>query len=154
MNEGVLTLNRFNGQEQFAISEANINTLEKSNYVDLNFDIETAELPIKTLQDTQLLRAKPNAEFTVRLPKISLDKLVGKAFKIPKGYDEKRNEFYTRFYYSDHETTNNNFIHIKERKRNAFRVIIKATCPDVNYIDGSKPETIIEIDAWFNIKNQ
>ena len=153
MNVGILTLNRFNGQEQFSISDATILKCQDDEKQMLSFEIETDENPIKTLPDTKELNAQPNAEFNVRVNDFDLDTLVGKRFAIPRGYDEETGEYLTRFYYCEHEETDDNLIKIVEQNDAKFRVIITATCIDVNYYDGSKPRTNIEIDAWFRVSN-
>jgi hypothetical protein len=149
MAVGVLTLNRFNGQEQFSVSEARIFQSEDDGIFELNFDIETDEKPIKTLSDTKDLNARPNAEFIVRLKNFAWNDLVGKCFTIPQGYNEETDEYLTRLYYCEHEGTNDNVIEIIGRNNDDFHVNIKASCTDVNHYDNSKPRTKIEIDAWF-----
>jgi hypothetical protein len=149
MEVGILTLNRFNGQEQFSISKATIFQYEEDGVFELNLEIETNEKPIKTLPDTKELNAQPNAEFIVHLDVFSWENLVGKSFSIPQGYDEESEEYLTRIYYCEHQETDDNVIEIKEQQANQFRVVITATCVDVNYYDDSKPRTKIEIDAWF-----
>ena len=150
MSVGVLTFNRFNGQEQFTISEAVILLYDNDGFSTLSFEIETDEKPLKTLPDTESLRARPNAEFTVRVTDFSWENLVGKCFEIPQGYDDETEEYLTCLYYCEHEATDNNVIKILGREADRFRVKIEATCIDVNYYDGSKPLTKVEIDAWFN----
>lgn len=150
MSVGVLTLNRFNGQEQFAIFKATILLYNDDGYDNLSFEIETDKKPIKTLPDTESLNARPNAEFTVRVTDFSWENLVGRCFEIPQGYDEETEEYLTCLYYCEHEITDNNVIKVLERKADRFQVKIEATCTDVNYYDGSKPPTKVEIDAWFN----
>lgn len=152
MKVGILTLNRFNGQEQFAVADAIISLYEKDGNLDLNFEIETDKKPLKTLPDTETLYAEPNAEFTVRVTDFDWNDLVGKRFVIPYGYDEKMGEYLTRFCYCEHEDTDDNVIEIIERGDDKYRVVIKATCTDVCYYDGSKPRTEIEIDAWFRMR--
>jgi hypothetical protein len=149
MQVGILSLNRFNGQEQFAISEAVMRVSENNDYFNLNFEIETDEKPLKTLSDTKDLYAHPNAEFNVRIKDFSRHSLVGERFTISNGYDEETGEYLTRLYYCEHQETDDNVIEIIDQKENKFRVIITAKCVDVNYYDGSKPPTEIEIDAWF-----
>jgi hypothetical protein len=149
MKVGILTLNRFNGQEQFSISAAKIFQFEDDGFFELNFEIETDEKPIKTLPDTKDLDARPNAEFIIRVKDFAWNNLVGKCYTIPQGYDEETGDYLTRFYYCEHEETDDNVIEIIERNNDKFHVIIKATCIDVNYYDNSKPRTKLEIDAWF-----
>lgn len=152
MNVGVLTLNRFNGQEQFAVSEATILQYENGGNFVLSIEIGTDGKAIKTLPDTKELKARPNAEFNLQVKDFDWASLVGNCFAIPKGYDEETGEYRTLFYYCEHEDTDDNLIKITERDGDKFHVIITASCVDVNYYDGSKPPTKIEINAWFKAR--
>jgi hypothetical protein len=69
MAVGTLTLQRFNGDEAFAVATATALAMLEEDQVALNLDIETDEQPLKTLPDTLPLAAQPNAEVTIRLPK-------------------------------------------------------------------------------------
>jgi len=153
MKVGCLTLNRFNGQEQFNISKATILKFERDGEIELNFEIETAPEPIKIPPDTKDLRARPNAEFTVAVTDFSPETLVGSSFTIPGGYSDEIDDYPAIFYYCEHEVADETEIKIIERNGTDFHVAITATCVDVNYYDDSKPRTKIEIDAWFTPRN-
>jgi hypothetical protein len=149
MSVGTLTLDRFNGQEQFSVEEAVIYVLTDNGTTRLNFEVTTGGPPLNTLPDTEELRATPDAEFTVAAPGFSWDSLVGSHWEIPLGYDPESDDYVTRIYYCEHEETDDNLIKVIEREGMSFRVRITGTCTDVNFYDGSKPRTKVTIDAWF-----
>ena len=149
MSCGTLSLDRFNGREQYAVSKATIEVYEENNGYRVDFDVETEETPLKTLPDTEELPARPEANFFVKMPSFSWDTLVGSRYEMPCGYDEETEEYLTHFYYCEHEETDDNVIQVMEADGGRYHVTITATCTDVNYYDGSKPRTKITIDAWF-----
>lgn len=149
---GTLTLDRFNGQEVFEISSALINTFDSDTGVDLNFEIETEAVPLKTLPDTVELRAQPKAEFTVSVNAIDWNTFLGSSFKIPLGYDEGKDECVGSLYYAEHGDIDECVIKVLEQETDSYRVQIEGSCVDVNYYDESKPPTKITIDAWFKRK--
>ena len=153
MQIGVITLKRFNGEEQFPLSESIVYKKMDGDKISLVFEIDAIARPLKTLPDTKDFGAQPNAEFIVKTNNFSWDKLVGRIFTIPFGFNEKTNEYLTRFYYFEHSTTDDNVIEILEKRGDFIHVVIKGTCVDVNYYDGSKPRTVIEINAFFQIKS-
>ena len=122
------------------------------DFVRLNLEIETDERPLKTLPDTETLAAQPNAEVTIRLPKAELASLVGRQFSVPSSWDEEAEDHVSRFYYCEHEGIDENVIEFVERKGNELHVRWTGTTIDVNYYDGSKPPTRVEVDAWFTLK--
>ena len=73
----------------------------------------------------------------------------GGACQIPFGHDPQRNDEVTRLYYFEHDTTDDNLIHVLEQRAERYLVRIEGTCTDVSYYDGSKPRTQFQIEAWF-----
>lgn len=149
---GTLTLHRFNGDEAFAISAATALAMTEGDLVALNLEIETDKRPLKTLPDTQMLFAQPNAEVTIRLPKKDLALLVGRQFSVPHSWDEEVGDHVSRFYYCEHEDIDDNVVEFLERKGAAFRVRWTGSTVDVNYYDGSKPPARVVVEAWFTLK--
>ena len=152
MSVGILTLNRFNGQEQFSISKAIIFQYKDENRLMLSFEIETNQSSVKTLPDTKEFPAQPSAEFNVSVTNFAWENLAGKSFVIPHGYDEETEEWLARFYYYEHQYIDQNEIKVIKHDGDKFHVIITGISNDINYYDGSKPRTEIEIDAWFEAK--
>ena len=152
MSFGTLTLDRFNGQEQFSVEEAVIYVLNGDGSTRLNFEAATGGPPLRTLPDTEVLKATPDVEVTVEAPGFAWDSLVGSRWEIPLGYDEESDDYVTRIYYCEHEEMDDNLVEVLERDGERFHVVITGTCTDVNFYDGSKPRTKVTIDAWFTPK--
>lgn len=131
------------------ISEAVIRVLNRHSQPGLSFKIATSQPALKTQPDTETLRATPEAEFFVAAPGFSWDTLVGRSWKLPKGYDARMRDYVTRFHYRDEEETDDNVIEVLENQGQAYRVRITGTCGDVVSQDESQPRTRITIDAWF-----
>ncbi len=107
--------------------------------------------PIQTLPDTAELAPQPNAE--VSLKKLDVSKMVGRQFSIPAAWDDEKQDHVSCLYYCEHGDLNKNVVRFLERQGNKFLVHWTATTTDVNYYDGSKPDTKVEIKAWFTFKN-
>ncbi len=146
---GTLSLHRFNGLELFSIQQAELYLLEGDldSSPRLSFDFEADEIPLKTLADTEPLHAMPAGEFFVNVPTIDTNTLVGQAFSIPEG--DCDGDWLARIYYVEHDSAKNCTIRVLEKNGDQFRVIIDGYCKDVNFYDGSKPDTHFVLDAWF-----
>lgn len=100
--------------------------------------------------DTKSLNGQPHWELTVRAEKLDLAALKsGFKAEILFGYDEKRGESLTNFYYCEHDPSDNNQLEILEKKGNRILFRISGEVEDVNYYDGSKPMNKILVEAWF-----
>jgi hypothetical protein len=149
MSLGKLTLKRFNGIEEFEISEAEITAWKSEGSVALNLEIHTGKA-IATVPDTKDSGILPNAEITIHLESLNPDQLVGQSFFIENGMDEEENEWNARFYYFEHENIDKNTITFISKSTNLFKIVWTGFTQDVNYYDGSKPDTEISIEANFN----
>jgi hypothetical protein len=152
MDVGTFVLHRFNGDETYAVKKATIEAFEKDHGIDLFLYVDTRAKPIQTLPDTAELDGRPNAEVHVRLKKLDASKLVGRRFSVPAGYSEELEDHVALIYYCDHADLNRNVVRILEQQGNQFLVHWTGTTTDVNYYDGSKPDTKVEIKAWFTFK--
>ena len=56
-------------------------------------------------------------------------------------------------YYCEHESLRHNRIRVVSRDGDRFRLRWTATVRDVNYYDGSKPPTQVEIEGEFVFKD-
>src|SRR5215471_3640246 len=117
MSAGKMTLHRFNGDEIYSVESATIEHYQdEDGSFSVTFRAETSNTPIQTLPDTESLRAQPSAEWTLTLPKIpSLLLRPGCNFTIPKGHDERTQDYYTNLYYCEHEPMDENEIAVQER---------------------------------------
>ena len=153
MSVGTMTLHRFNGDEIYSVQSATIKEHEtESGMFAITFKAEASWPPIKMLHDTESLQAKPTAEITIQVAKpADLILKAGATFSLAKGYDETTREYFTNFYYREHEPMDENEIEVLERKELKIQISILGTVTDVNYHDGSKPRTKVTIAADFTL---
>lgn len=147
---GLLTLHRFNGDEIYNVSQADILYFVGDEGVCLDFTVKTSEDPVQTLPDTRELRGRPNGQWQLIVPEFDPGDFVGREFLIPLGYDEQE-EYWTNFYYVEHEPLDDNRITVLGREGDRFRVRISGSVVDVNYYDGSKPPTQVVVEASFSL---
>jgi len=148
MSVGTLTFERFNGVEQFAIRQADLFLLgDEDDSPRLSFDFEADDAPLKTLPDTESLHASPAGEFNVDVPSLDISGLVGQVFSIPRGDDD--GDWLARIYYVEHDAAKNCTVRVLERDGDRFRVTVDGSCTDLNFYDGSKPDTHFVLEAWF-----
>ena len=146
-----MTLHRFNGDEIFNVESATIDYyIDEGRSYATTFRADVSIPPIQSLSDTEELRAKPFVEITIQLPKVpSLMLQKGRSFSLARGYNDASGEYLTNFYYCEHELMDNIEIVVVARKLDRVQLRITGTTMDVNYYDGSKPATKVEIEAEF-----
>lgn len=148
MDLGEFVLHRFNGDERFKLATATMQAWPVETGVQLNFEVQTEEEPVATLPDMAELGAHPSAECSVTIPGASIGELLGRRFLVPKGVDEDW-DWVGRLYYYEHDDLDENVVEIVAQEGSVFHVRWTASATDVNYYDGSKPRTRVEIDGWF-----
>jgi hypothetical protein len=153
MSVGRFILHRFNGDEEFCLKSATILALHDEEGIRLWFEAETDGVRVKSLPDTASLPASPKAEVAVTLVQFDPNKLVGERFSVPAAYDEKIEDHVANIYYVEHDDLNDNIIEILAQEGNTFHVFWTGTTTDVNYYDGGKPSTRVEIDGIFTFKD-
>jgi hypothetical protein len=153
MSVGRLILRRFNGTEEFEIQRASISAVRDEDGYRLWFKAETEGVCRKSLPDTIVLRGQPTAEAAVTVNSVEPQRLGGRRFAVPTGYDEAIGDHVATFYYVEHEDLDENAIEILSQDGAVFHVYWIGTTVDVNYYDGSKPRTQIEIDAKFTFRD-
>lgn len=153
MSIGILSFHRFNGTEQFSISRAEVFLLREyeGNSPRLSFAFEVDSIPLATLPDTEPLCALPNGEFNVDVSTLDVSGLVGQVFSIPEG--DSDGDWLARIYYVEHDAARNCTLRVLERNGGQFRVSVDGYCTDLNFYDGSKPDTHFELEAWFVLRN-
>jgi hypothetical protein len=85
----------------------------------------------------------------VDVPSLDVSGLVGQVFSIPEGARDE--EWLARIYYVEHDAAKNCTVRILERDGERFRVAVDGYCPDLNFYDGSKPDTHFVLEAWFTL---
>jgi len=145
---GRFILHRFCGDEEYAIKTAEIRAIREEKGISLWFEAETEGVCLKSLPDTAKLHAWPKAEVRVCLKALP-KKLVGRRFKVTSAYDEKEEEYLATIYYVEHEDLRRNLVEIVSQEADEFLVRWTGITADVNYYDGSKPDTKVEIEGRF-----
>ena len=155
MSLGKIVLHRFNGDEEFEIQEATIfsgHDYDGVGYL-LYFEAKSNGVRIKSLPDTAEFHGWPSAQVEVALQAVEPDRLVGCRFSVPHGYDEEVEDDVASFYYFEHEDLDNNELEVLSQEGDVFQIRWTGTTCDVNFRDGSKPLTNLEIDGRFTFKD-
>ena len=145
------TLHRFNGVEQFIISSAPALVVPDGDTVRLHLEIEADLPPLASLPDTAPLAAQPGTEVAIQRPAADLGSLAGRRYSVPRSWDGEREDSVSRFYYCEHEAIDDNVIEFTERRGNWVHARWTGITTDVNWYDGSKPATRVEVVAWFKL---
>lgn len=148
----LLKLNRFCGQELHPVTKAiwNIYYDEDLNMQNLCIYLD-ADYGTVLNEDTKDLAAHPNWELNYLAKDMTKESLCsGFKFIIPEGYNEDNGGWITNFYYCEHEGTDNNTIEILDRKEGKLLIRLTGETIDVNYYDGSKPNTKLFVETWFS----
>jgi hypothetical protein len=149
---GTFVLHRFNGDEIYAVKSATLEAFEEDGVVELFLYVNTKQRPLQTLPDTAELDQRPNAEVYITLKKLAVSKLLGRRFSVPASWSEEKEDHVSCIYYCEHADLNKNVVRFLEQQGGKFLIHRTGQTADVNYYDGSKPETKVEIKAWFTFK--
>ena len=152
MSIGTMTLHRFNGDEIFPVEKAIVECFKNEEEVSLTFRADASEKPIKTLPDTETLKAHPFYEVILSSKSFDIHNFVGNRYELASGYDEETDEYLTDFYYCEHEVIDDNTIEVVEQHGDLFKIRMIGSTIDVNYYDGSKPQTKVIVEALFKIE--
>jgi hypothetical protein len=146
---GNFVLDRFNGQEIYNFEKGTITATRNGDRITLWFSVECEGEPVKVLPDTEELETCPSVELTATIADLKM--LDEHQIAVPEGYDENLGEYISSIYYSEHQDLDNNLLNIRRVGDYVFKVLWTGTTMDVNYYDGSKPDTRIEIDGEFEL---
>ena len=148
---GKFVLHRFNGDEEFALEQASIGITHDRSGDWLRLTAITNGTIIKSLPDTEGLHGRPKASISVNISRVDPTNLVGLRLSVPISYDDLIGDDRANFYYLEHESLDENEIEILAVKENKYLVKWSGQTLDVNYYDGSKPMTHVEIEGWFTM---
>jgi hypothetical protein len=104
-------------------------------------------------EDTAAIGTSPNAEVGIDLPELNPDRLVGRELVLPGTKTDDEDSCRSLLYYCEHQPLRDNRIVVVSRAGDRFRVRWTAVTQDVNYYDGSKPLTKVEIEGEFLFKD-
>ena len=89
----------------------------------------------------------------ITLPELDPEQLVGREFVFPGTKTDDEDSCRSLLYYCEHQPLRDNRIEVVSRNGDRFRVRWTAVTQDVNYYDGSKPQTRVEIEGEFLFRN-
>jgi hypothetical protein len=141
---GKFILHRFNGDEEFALEEALMRIEREAEHTSVHLEVRTNGTVIKSLPDTEGLNGAPNAEITLTLSGDNPADLIGKVLMVDEGYDAETEDYIAMIYYVEHEVLDANEVEFIAKKKNSYKIRWRGTTTDVNYYDGSKPDTHVE----------
>ena len=142
-----LKLTRFNGEESFDIVEASLYFSYEEAHLSLDF--RSGKCTSAPLEDTKE-NGGLGGEFWIYDLEISNPKeLAGQSFYIEDGNNNDKYDTCSTFYYWGHEPISKNTITFITCSDDFVQAKITAYTCDVNWHDGSKPETAIELFANF-----
>ena len=147
MELGRFILHRFNGDEEFPLGAATILASRTEDGIRVGLDAETGGAAIRTVPDTAGDPASPRAEVAFIVESLDPLRLVGRKFVVPRG--STWDDDLASLYYYEHEDLNDNTVEFLDRRHNMFLVRWTGTARDVNFYDGNKPPTTLEVEGWF-----
>ncbi|MFD7070380.1 hypothetical protein ACFV97_24455 [Streptomyces sp. NPDC059913] len=168
---GRFVLRRFNGDEAYGLAEATVCVIRSydgggdgdgsgdagwcgggggGDGVTVWFEALAASEGARRCADTAEAGMVPSAEVGVGMTEAEadIDRLVGRTFLMP-GVPEGEDSALSLLYYFEHEPLRDNRITVVARDGDRLRLRWTAECDDVNFYDGSKPPTRIEIEGVF-----
>jgi hypothetical protein len=151
--ESRFILHRFNGDEVYRFEKAVMWAYVKEPGVTLWFEVSADRDAIRRCEDTAEMGMSPNAEVGIDLPDLDADQLIGREFVIPGTKSDDEDSCMSLLYYCEHEALRDNRIKVVSRNGDRFWLRWTAVVRDVNYYDGSKPPTQVEIEGEFVFKD-
>lgn len=150
----LFALHRFNGTELYRFTTADMYAyMNDAGGVTLWFEATGDPDAIQRCEDTAEARCTPKAEAGVLLAEFDISYLVGTEFCIPGVSSDEEDSCMSLFCYFESEPLKNSRIRVISRAGDHFRVHWSAETQDVNYYDGSKPLTRIEVVGDFLFKD-
>lgn len=151
--ESRFILHRFNGDEVYRFENAVMWAYVNEPGVTLWFEVSADADAVQRCEDTAEMGMSPNAEVGIDLPELDADQLVGRQFIIPGTTSDDEDSCMSLLYYCEHEALRENRIKVLSRDGDRFWLQWAAIVRDVNYYDGSKPPTRVEIEGEFVFKD-
>ena len=152
MEDNILYLTRFCGEEQYPVERA-IWYIIAGDGTEDDPDMLCLEMQFgvgsNLHEDTSRLKAKPAWEvnfYSLQIPVSSL--CPGFCLEQPN----KREDIAGNLYYADHQPTTDNKMEIVAADGERLKIKLTGITEDVNYYDGSKPKNTLQLVAWFDKK--
>jgi hypothetical protein len=147
--EGRFILHRFNGDEVYRLASAKMSAHTSDGGVTLWFDAKSEREGAQRCEDTDEIGAAPNASVGVENESLAPDELVGRVFLMQGTKTDDEDSCMSLLYYCEHQPLRENRIEVVSQAGDCFRVRWTGVTQDVNYYDGSKPRTRVEIEGVF-----
>ncbi|MDU1906273.1 MAG: hypothetical protein E6772_16005 [Dysgonomonas sp.] len=146
-NKDILKLSRFCGEELFRIKVATWDILtSESTLPTLSLEIHADEI-ISQCDDTREFPVKPRWEIMCDIPGLEDSHLQkGFSIEVPEEDNEHNDNI---LYYYEHGVTFNQKVEILDRQDDKLLIKVSGETQDVNFYDGSKPNTKLEAELWF-----
>jgi len=147
---GYLYMNRFCGLEKYRIDSATWNLHDYEGRPNLCIYLGSKEA-IQQAEDTAELFQRLNWELNIVEDSVSEAALKpGFECNRPNAYEESQGGWITNFYFVSHEGTHTNRVRILEAKGDELLIELSGKVLDVNFYDGSKPDSTLSAVAWFS----
>jgi hypothetical protein len=153
LSESRFVLHRFNGDEVYRFKSAVMWAYTTDTGVTLWFEAVADPDAIQRCEDTAEMGMSPNAEVGIDLLELDANQLVGRQFVIPGTKTDDEDSCMSLLYYCEHEPLRDNKITVVSRIGDRFWLRWTAVTKDVNYYDGSKPPTQVDIQGEFLFKD-
>lgn len=152
MDENILYITRFCGVEQYPVKTAKWYIIDGDRTEDdpdmLCLDI-TLGSGYGLHKDTAMLKAEPVWEVrfcSVEIPASALQS----GFRLEQ--PNLQRDVYGNLYYTEHQPTTGNQMEIIKADETRLKIRLTGITEDVNFYDGSKPQSTLQIVAWFDRK--
>ena len=151
---GTLTLERFNGVEKYSLDHCAAFAALKEDMsgrrrVVMWFQTGTKPEPLLTLPDTEPLGISPKAEIAIEMDELNLSTFGTQRFEVERGYDQMQDRWNAEFLYAEKQEVNHNVVRIEYLGDGILHLFWTGRTTDLSYYDGSKPDTIIEVEGRF-----
>jgi hypothetical protein len=149
MTDGYIWLHRFNGVEKYSIKGARMFLLGESGERTLWFEVEAERNGAIRNEDTKDYPAHPKMELGIDMEELP-DELLGQQFCYEYEDWEEDDSCKSLIYYYSHQPLRSTQVTILSKQGERYSVRWTAVTQDVNYYDGSKEDTRIEVEAIFS----
>lgn len=144
---GRLILHRFCGDEEYILTSARMHAFGEEDGIRLWFDAETEGEWVGPEPETSRFRPRPAVSVRVHLPALAPRGLVGQ--RLAPTDREPNGDGPASIHYFDTDELEQPVVEVLGRDGQVFEVRISGSCTDVNFYDGSKPPTRLELTGRF-----
>lgn len=152
-DRGLFILHRFLGDEVYPLRSATLRAIPRQDGgVTLWFEAIAGREAYRRCPDTDAQPRAPKIEVGIDLPALNVNALVGRTFLMQGTMSDEEDSCQSLMVYYEHEPVRDNRMTVLSRNGDRFMVRWTAVTRDVNFYDGSEPETEIEIEGEFEFR--